>query len=377
MTSLAILGCRGIPARYGGFESFAEQLSVRLVEAGVDVHVYCEKRDADAETDVFKGVSIKRISSPSIGPLSSLVYDLKCLWQARRAYDVVYMLGYSSAIFVWIPRLFGSIVWVNMDGMEWKRSKWSIIGKAWLRIMESVAVRSADLIVCDSRSIQTYLRDRHIRASQSVFIPYGASFYDEVGCSSSEFCGAPENSDYYLVVCRLEPENHVEEIVSAFVRSASKSSLLIVGDFGASRRYETRVRLIANDHVKFMGSIYDEHRLARLRSNCRAYIHGHSVGGTNPSLLESMVFGRPIIAHDNEFNREVLESGGAYFSDSKELSERISELESEASLKWEYEKPQVAKARVQKHYSWEQVANSYLACLADTERRDAVNHGRV
>ena len=151
--TIAILGSRGIPARYGGFETFAEELSCRLVGQGHDVTVYCES-DREKGASSYNGVKLCQIKAPQLGPFSTILFDLKCLCHARRAYDVVYMLGYGASLFCFIPRLFGTEVWINMDGVEWKRSKWSSIAKIWLRAMEWLALHIPDRIICDARGNQ-------------------------------------------------------------------------------------------------------------------------------------------------------------------------------------------------------------------------------
>jgi len=170
---LAILGSRGIPAGYGGFETFAEELSVRLVQQGVDVTVYCEAGHGE-QPAAHQGVHLEHIPAPNLGPLTTILFDLLCLWHARKAFDVVYMLGYGTSIFCFIPRLWGSTVWINMDGVEWARSKWCRLAKIWFKIMEAAAMWTPDRLIADAEGILKHLQSRHARLPPVSVIPYGA-----------------------------------------------------------------------------------------------------------------------------------------------------------------------------------------------------------
>src|SRR5580693_4707763 len=169
---IAILGTRGIPASYGGFETFAEKLAVGLTERGLDVTVFCETGGA-MKPDAVQGVRLCYISAPSLGPLQTILYDLRCLWAARRGYDVVYMLGYGAAPFCLIPRLYGAKVWINPDGLEWARAKWGFVAKSYFHLMEWASVRAANRIIADSEAIATSLASRHGRLPACTVIPYG------------------------------------------------------------------------------------------------------------------------------------------------------------------------------------------------------------
>ena len=170
---IALLGTRGIPAAYGGFETFAEILSTRLAAVGMDVTVFCT-REAIPQPESYNDVTLEYAASPSCGPFSTIVYDLVCLWRARKDFDVVYMLGYGASLFCFLPRLWGTRVWINMDGIEWARSKWSWPARLWLRTMESVALWTANVIIADADAIGDYLRRRHRKVPGLQVIPYGA-----------------------------------------------------------------------------------------------------------------------------------------------------------------------------------------------------------
>lgn len=358
---LAILGTRGIPARYGGFETFVEELSVRLVKMGVDVTVYCEIAEKDSP-DSYKGIRLKYIPSPDLGPLTTLLFDLRCLWHARRGYDVVYMLGYGASIFCFIPRIWGSRVWINMDGIEWARSKWRSLAKAWFRLMEAIAMRTADRIIADAEGIRQNLESRHRHMPPCSVIPYGApviedappiTLLDEWGISPFR---------YYLIVCRLEPENKVHEIIEGFVASDSTCTLVVVGDHSSGTAYVNSLLKINDNRINFIGTVYDKVKLQVLRYHAFAYFHGHSVGGTNPSLLEALGCGNLIIAHDNIFNREVAADAAIYFGSADEIPAIISAIEAYPPDKLKA-LSQKGRNRIKEKYNWDAVTNQYLQLL--------------
>lgn len=356
---LAILGSRGIPARYGGFETFAEQISVRLVEAGFDVTVFCERAEGPRPTE-YRGVRLEYVAAPALGPLGAPVFDVLSLVRARRSFDVVYMLGYGAGLFCWIPRLFGSEVWINMDGLEWKRAKWGPLGRAWLWAMSYAATLAASRLIFDNAAVRDEVVGTR-RLCNSV-VEYGAPVVeDEPDPSALEAFGL-EPGSYYLVVCRVEPENHVLEIVRGFESSATLKDLVVVGNVAKRTPYVQRVLDAAGLRVRFPGPIYDAEVLRALRTHCAAYLHGHSVGGTNPSLLEAMACGNVAISHENPYNREVLGDDALYFRTEDELARRLSDCErlvpdERARLRAR------GRERVATYYSWERIAARYAEFL--------------
>ena len=253
---IAVLGSRGIPARYGGFETFAERLSLGLVAKGHQVTVFCEaNRESSVERGepAYKSVRLRYVSAPRLGLLHTILYDLFSLWLARTGYDVVYMLGYGAAEFCWIPRLWGTEVWINPDGLEWARAKWGILARAYFRLMEWASIYVADRIIADSRAIAEALRERHSPFNNFSVIPYGC-----------EVPSSPPNPDllrewglvpagYYVVICRLEPENHVWEITEAFRASGSNRKLVIVGNQYAKNAYVRKLSAIRHSDVQMIG----------------------------------------------------------------------------------------------------------------------------
>jgi glycosyltransferase involved in cell wall biosynthesis len=357
---IAILGCRGIPARYGGFETFAERLSAGLAARGHDVTVFCEAQECPVSTQ-FGQVRLRYVSAPRLGPLHTILYDLFSLWTARSSYDVVYMLGYGAAAFCWLPQISGTEVWINPDGLEWARAKWGLAARIYFRAMEWASLRVADRVIADAQSIADNLAQRHSRLHHCSVIPYGCEIPSTPPDSKlvQEWSLTP--GSYYIVICRLEPENHVREIIEGFCSSKSTRQLVIVGNHLAKTAYVRGLREINNPNVRVIGTIYDQEKLNALRTYAFGYFHGHSVGGTNPSLLEAMACGNLIFAHDNPFNRETMDSCGLFFGSADHLSELIREAESDGfdadTLR------ALAQSRAKERYSWSRIIESYARLL--------------
>ncbi len=357
--SIAIIGSRGIPAQYGGFETFAEELAVRLVKQGVDVTVYCEGRSGP---DTYAGVQLEYVPTPHLGGLTTVLHDFRALWQARKKYDVVYMLGYGTSLFCMMPKLAGTEVWMNMDGVEWKRDKWGILGKTWWKMMEAIAQYVPHLMIADAEAIKSFLQNRHTSLPDIVVIPYGATSLDaKPDPTALEEWGVKPN-EFHLVVSRFEPENHVREIFQGYSNSKSPYPLIALGTTRKPTAYTKSLDAIArrDERIILPGPIYDR-RIDALRYYARTYLHGHSVGGTNPSLLEAMGSGNAIIAHDNEFNREVAGEAAAYFSSSANVAMLIEELDSDEALRVDLGERSLQ--RVKNSYTWERVEETYLNLL--------------
>ena len=357
---LAILGTRGIPARYGGFETFAERISALLVQREIDVTVYCEANSENDAPTTHRSVHLRYVPAPRIGPLTTILFDLRCLWQARHGFDVVYMLGYGASIFCFIPRVWGSEVWINMDGIEWARSKWSWLARTWFVTMESLAMWTTSRVIADAGAIQSHLESRHWRMPKCSVIAYGAEIVSQRPDPDCLDKWNVRSQEYYLVVCRLEPENHLQEIIDGFISSTSTRPLLILGDHTTGTPYVRSLQKARDERIRFGGTIYDSTTLQALRWHCRAYFHGHSVGGTNPSLLEAMGCGNLIVAHDNPFNREVADSTARYFRSSSEIPAIVADLDKIDSFEGFRNN---SFGRVRQRYTWEKVCDEYTDLL--------------
>lgn len=329
---IAILGTRGIPNTYGGFEQFAEYLSVGLVERGHSVTVY-NTSFHEYEEDDYEGVSIRKIYSPErqIGAAGNFVYDFLCLKDAlKRNFDIIYELGYhSNAPSYYLLKEDSPVIVTNMDGIEWKRSKWSSFTQKLIRKLEKVAVRKSDYLISDNPAIRDYyLKDF---GKDSFYIPYGADVvygFDENILSRYDVL--PKK--YFLLIARLEPENNIETILDGFVESGSNDPFLVVGN--DKTKYGKLLRKkYEQQNIRFLGGIYEKDNLDNLRHFARIYFHGHAVGGTNPSLLEAMAAQAFIASHDNVFNRAVLGTDAHYFKNSENVCQIIRNSEDDVMKK--------------------------------------------
>ena len=316
---IGILGTRGIPNHYGGFEQFAEQLAVDLVQRGHDVWVY-NSHNHPYQEKTFHGVHIIHCFDPEfqIGTAGQFVYDFLCIADSRhRKFDILLQLGYTSnSVWKWLLPAKPIIV-TNMDGMEWKRSKYSERTKAFLKRAEKWAVQSSDYLVADSIGIQTYLTSAY--GKKSAYIPYGCTpptHYDEGHLQEYELIAGK----YNLLIARMEPENNIETIIQGYLAAGLKEELIVIGNY--QNGFGTRLKNTYghHSHIRWMGAIYNMAVLNSLRHFSRFYFHGHSVGGTNPSLLEAMACQTFIIAHNNEFNKAILGVDALYFSEAKDLA---------------------------------------------------------
>jgi glycosyltransferase involved in cell wall biosynthesis len=360
LVKLAILGTQGIPARYGGFETFAEELATRLASRGVDVTVFCPS-DGPKSDEIYRGVRLKFVKLPALGKYSQMFWDARCFCVARNHFDVVYMLGLGGAFAAWVPRLFGVKVWINTDGIEWKRTKFTWLQRIYLALVEALSVLFASRIIADADAIAKYLRKRYPGLKKISTIAYGADIpTTKPDQKLIEEWGLTSDS-YYIVVCRLEPENHLIEIVEGFEQSNSSLPLVVLGNIENPNAYVRTLFAHRSARVRFLGTVYDKQKLSALRFFSRAYLHGHSVGGTNPSLLEAMACSNLVIAHDNPFNREVLGDSGLYFATREELASIVNavdqdQVEANAQRKG-------AADIINSRYLWDHIADAYLAML--------------
>jgi glycosyltransferase involved in cell wall biosynthesis len=351
---IGILGTRGIPNHYGGFEQFTERLSVGLIQRGHEVWVY-NSHTHPVKDKIWQGVNRVLCFDPEclLGTPGQFIYDLNCILDSqRRDFDIILQLGYTSSS-VWhnlLPRR--SKIVTNMDGLEWQRSKYSRPARRFLHWAERLAVTSSDALIADSEAIRDYLGTKY--RVKSSYIPYGADpFQSPDEGALAEFGVDPWR--YFLVIARMQPDNHIAEIIRGVLLSDSDFPLLVIGNTGNTYG-RFLVRSFQGDRIRFPGPVFDKQKLDNLRYFSRLYFHGHSSGGTNPSLLEAMAASATICAHDNLFNREVLGDHGFFFRDQAAVAGAINEV---------FRDPGFAKAktrnlaRIRSSYRWDHVIGAY------------------
>jgi glycosyltransferase involved in cell wall biosynthesis len=318
---IAIMGTRGIPNRYGGFEQVTEWLAQGLVEKGHEVFVYNSHNHANQEK-IWKGVHIIHCYDPEfmLKTAGQFIYDLNCIRDARkRNYDVILFMGYTSSS-IWAP-VFPKkpVVISNMDGFEWKRTKYSATVRRFLQYAESLAVKHSHFHISDSVVIQQYIREKYL--VESRYIPYGPAL-DKSEPITKE--NEVPQGEYFLLMARMEPENNVEMILDGFMKSQTDKRFIVVGNLHTA--YGRKLAHKFNDfRIIFKGGIFDQSVVQALREAATIYFHGHSVGGTNPSLLEAMNAGVVIAAHKNPFNKAVLGNDAFYFTSAEDVRKLIDE----------------------------------------------------
>lgn len=326
--ALLILGTRGLPADHGGFETFAERLALFLVARGWSVGVYCQD-EVETVTERFRsetwrGIELIHVQVATRGPKATLDFDYRCVRHAAERDAVSLVLGYNGAVFLPLLRLAGRRIITNMDGIEWRRPKWSLPVRAWFWINEWIAAWSSHHLVADHPAIADHVATRRSRSAIST-IPYGGDPVTAAPRAPLAAFGV-EPGRFLVSICRIEPDNNILTIVEAFSRKRRDAKLVVVGDLRDDNPYHRRIQAAASADVVFPGAIYEAGIVGALRFHARAYLHGHTVGGTNPSLVEALWAGSAIIAHDNPFNRVTAGADQSYFRDADGCEAEITRL---------------------------------------------------
>lgn len=358
--SVRILGTRGVPAEHGGFETFAERLALHLVACGWKVVVYCQAQGPfRLWTDTWHGVERVHIAVPGDGPRSTVAFDWHVARHAAHAAEPCLTLGYNTAVFCAWLRARGVPNVINMDGIEWRRAKWGAVASAWFWLNDWAGCWLGNALVADHPAIADHLATR-VRRSKIATIAYGADDVHTGDVEAVRGLGLTPGR-YLTLIARPEPENSVLEVVRGFSRRPRGVQLAVLGHYADSHPYQRAVKAAAGAEVIFLGAIYDRRIVQALRWHCLAYVHGHQVGGTNPSLVEALGAGNPVIAHDNPFNRWVAGSGAAYFDGESSFDAALDRIVSDASCLALM--ASASRERFNCDFTWEQILNQYTALL--------------
>lgn len=360
---IAIIGDRGIPARYSGFSTLVEQLAVRLVrDHGMDVTVYCRNHYYQERPSAWQGVRCVYLPAPGGKSFESIVHsNLAIAHAATQRLDLAFIVDPGNAPFV-APLIAARVPTVfHTDGIGWQRRKWSALQRKYYRWSEKICARVATWLVTDSHAMQDYYLQNY--SAPSSFIPYSGEVGDPPSPDALARFGV-EPDGFYLAVARMEPENNLDLIVREYRRSATKRPLVVVGSTPFPTDYSRTLMAEADDRVRMVGSIFDSATLNALYRHCAAYFHGHEVGGTNPSLLRAMHWGAPCIPIDVVFHREVLGPDvPAFSSEPGHLARIIDALD--ADQRQRAQLGRAAKDRSDTAYRWDAVADAYAIMFRD------------
>ena len=352
MKKVAIIGTQGVPAKYGGFESLVENLIGPNKSPEIDYTVLCSAKDMKQDIKEYKGAHLKYVPLLRANGVQSIPYDILSMLKVIKGYDVILVLGVSGCIFLPVLKVLSrSKLVVNIDGLEHRRDKWGRLAKWFLRKSESVAVHNADIVVSDNKGIQDYVRETYNK--ESVLIAYGG---DHVIRSVPEVQQEKvleefklSSGQYSMTVCRIEPENNCHITLDAF--SKTDKTLAFIGNWNRSEYGISLKEKYKNCHnIKMLDPIYDLDTLYALRNHCSSYVHGHSAGGTNPSLVEAMFFGKPIFCFDVVYNRATTCDKAYYFKNSDDLVDLLNAAHLDGKIMADI---------AYSNYTWKHIASQY------------------
>ena len=377
--SIAFVGARGL-GNYGGFETLAKELGIRLADKGFKVLCSIEpgsSSDAESmrqiETVVFP---LRMPSHYALRHVFEVLYDwyFAFYFTFKRRCDVIYFLGTTISLLSFLPRIMGTTSVVNMAGLEWLRSKFSSVQRSLIRLSLYFSLLGCNILIIDNRRLADHVS--HIWASKMRYVSYGVEEVQREVWDPSRLPEVIKNvlpRTYWLVVARIQPDNNIHTVIQGFLESHSAKPLVIVGDFSCPIFYEKTLRNLVESappgKILLTGAIYDSRRLNMLRQNAFGYVHPHSMGGTNPSLLEAMAMTNTILANDNPFNREVAADTVLYYSNVGALANGVDSVEASSELRSKM--GLAAHDRVLLHYSWARVAQEYISLVEDSLSLDA------
>jgi len=372
---IAILGTRGVPNNYGGFEHIAGHLSRGLVQKGHDVTVYNSSKHPYKEKK-WHGVHIVHCFDPEclIGTAGQFIYDLNCILDARRKeYDIILQLGYTSSSIWGFLYPGNAIIITNMDGLEWKRSKYPGPVKRFLRKAEKWAIQASSFHIADSQVIKEYLDTKY--DVKCKYIAYGAGVYpvaDENLLKEYTL----EKNQYYLLMARMEPENNIEMILDGYTKTQSNTRFVVIGNTGNRYGKSLKAKYKSDPRIIFLGALFNEIKVQTLTAFCRLYFHGHSVGGTNPSLLDAMASKAPIAIHNNVFNDAIIKGNALRFNDAHDVFNIIQSNHQPDEIQIEDNYVMIAS-----EFTWEKIVNQYeyyfLGCYLNKQPYYPVKHATL
>lgn len=352
MKRVAIIGTMGVPAKYGGFESLVENIIGDNAASDIQYTIFCSGPDYKEHKKRYKGARLKYSRFLRANGIDSILYDIFSMIRCIRGYDTLLILGVSGCIFLPVFRLFfHKRLVINIDGLEHRRAKWGKYTRWFLRKSEAMAVRYADVVVSDNKGIQDYVKETYHKGSE--LIAYGGDHVlkdlseDEQSKILDKY--KLHKNGYAITVCRIEPENNSQIILEAFAKTGKQ--LVFIGNWMHSEwSRKLKEKYASYNNILFLNSVYDLNILYALRNNCAEYIHGHSAGGTNPSLVEAMFFGKPILAFDVVYNKETTEGMAYYFKTVDDLIELLNRNNKDGSAMREI---------ALKRYTWNHIAKQY------------------
>lgn len=378
MKNVFVIGSKGIPANYGGYETFVENLTEKTVNKEIKYHVACMGKD----TSEFEhnGARCFNVKVPNIGPAKAVIYDIKAIKQSINYIkennikdSIIYILaariGPFSHHYKKIMKKMGITLYLNPDGHEWLRAKWNRLIKEYWKISERLMVKQADLVICDSKNIEKYIKETYKKYNpKTTFIAYGADLEKSKLKDDDTILNKWYNKNnitpknYYLIVGRFVPENNYETMIREFMKSNTEKYLVIVTNNNGNKFYEElkkKTHFEADKRIKFVGTVYEKELIKKIREGAYAYLHGHSVGGTNPSLIEALATTKLNLLYKVSFNEEVAEKGALYWSlEENSLSSLINQCDKLNDE--EIEKLSgIATKRIFEEYTWDKIIKDY------------------
>lgn len=351
---IAVIGTVGIPAKYGGFETLVEYITKEIYQ-DFDITVYCSAKSYSEKFETYNNCKLHYINLEANG-MQSILYDIRAIFHALKYADVLLILGVSGCIILpFIKLFFKKKIIVNIDGLEWKRQKWNGIAKWFLKLSERFAVKAADAVIGDNKVIKDYVGQTY--GKKAHLIAYGGDHCSTRPLSQKTLKKYPFlNAQYAFKVCRIEPENNIEMILEAFAQ-ADKIPLVLIGNWNNSA-FGRQIKSEYQDFetIYLLDPIYDQDILNEIRSNCFVYIHGHSAGGTNPSLVEAMSLGLPTICYDINYNVETTENSALYFKSSVDLINLIKLINQKEIKQVGGRMKDIARNK----YRWSIISNQYM-----------------